>query len=363
MKLGILGLPNVGKSTLFNAITRAGAEAANFPFCTIEPNVGVVAVPDERLEKLASLYDCKKITPTAVEFFDIAGLVRGASKGEGLGNKFLGHIREVNALVHVVRCFEDPNITHVDGSVDPLRDIETIELELILSDLELVERQEAKAAKLAKNDKSMAKTAALLARAKEALEAGKSLRALDVDEEEAKLLKGFNLLTDKPVLFAANISEEQLASGEVGPLAEKVRALAESRGDGFVAISGKVEAELAELTDEERADFLAELGVEGAGLDRLIKESYRLLGLMSFLTAGEKETRAWTIRRGAKAPEAAGVIHSDFERGFIRAQIVSYDDLMACGSVAEARNRGLVRVEGKDYVMQEGDVVEFRFNV
>ncbi len=363
MKLGIVGLPNVGKSTLFNAITSARADASNYPFCTIEPNVGVVEVPDARLNVLSDMFHSAKITPAVVEFYDIAGLVRGASQGEGLGNKFLSNIREASAIVQVVRCFEDSNIVHVDGSVNPMRDIETIELELILSDLEMIERNLAKVEKLAKADKKLAPNLELLRKVKDVLESGKLVRSLDLTDEEKNYLRGFNLLSDKPMLYVANISENDLAEPEANAGAKAVFDHAKSEGAEYVAICAQIEAEIAELDKEEKAEYLEAVGLKEAGLDRLISAGYRLLGLISFLTAGEKESRAWPIRSGTLAPQAAGTIHSDFERGFIRAQVVSYDDLIACGSLAEVKARGLLRLEGKEYVMRDGDVVEFRFNV
>jgi len=363
LKLGIVGLPNVGKSTLFNAITSAGAEASNYPFCTIEPNVGVVEVPDARLQVLSDMFHSAKITPAVVEFYDIAGLVRGASKGEGLGNKFLANIREASAIVQVVRCFDDPNIVHVDGSVDPLRDIETIELELILSDLEMVERNLVKVEKLAKADRKLAPNLDLLRKIKEVLEAGKLVRTLSLTDEEKTYLRGLNLLSDKPMLYVANISEDEVGQEELNEYAKRVRDHAQAEGAEFLPICAQIEAEIAELDSSEKREYLDALGLKEAGLDRLISAGYRLLGLISFLTAGEKESRAWTIKQGTLAPQAAGTIHSDFERGFIRAQIVSYEDLVACGSLAEAKAKGLLRLEGKEYVMKDGDVVEFRFNV
>lgn len=364
MKLGIVGLPNVGKSTLFNAITQAGAESANYPFCTIEPNIGVVAVPDERLKFLEELYQSEKVIPAAIEFYDIAGLVRGASKGEGLGNKFLSHIREVASILQVVRCFEDGNITHVEGSVNPLRDIETINLELIFSDLEMVERRIQKTEKLVKADKSLLAELELLKRLQAALEEGISARGLEYTEEETELLKTFGLLSMKPIIYIANVAEDEVANdGADNPHVQKLREFAKTEDAEVVVICAKIEAEIAELEEDEKQMFLEELGLQQSGLDRLIKASYSLLGLISYLTAGPKEVRAWTIKRGTKAPQAAGKIHTDFERGFIRAEIVAYDDLVSCGTHAAAKEKGLVRLEGKEYVVKDGDVILFRFNV
>ncbi|MDR1778608.1 MAG: redox-regulated ATPase YchF [Clostridiales Family XIII bacterium] len=363
MKLGIVGLPNVGKSTLFNAITRAGAEASNYPFCTIEPNVGVVSVPDDRLRVLHEMYNSKKTIHTTIEFYDIAGLVRGASKGEGLGNKFLGHIREVAAIVHVVRCFEDPNVVHVSGAANPASDIETINLELIFADLELLDRRIEKTVKQLKADKSAQKELDLLTRIKQTLESGKPARTLELSADEEKFVKSLDLLTFKPVIYAANISEDEAGASQDNAFVAQVRSIADAEGSDVVVISAKVEAELAELDEEERAAFIEELGIGESGLDKLVRASYHLLDLISFLTAGEPEVRAWTVRRGAKAPEAAGKIHSDFERGFIRAETISYENLISCGSLAAAREKGLVRSEGKEYVVKDGDVIHFLFNV
>ena len=365
MKLGIVGLPNVGKSTLFNSLTKAGAESANYPFCTIDPNVGVVTVPDKRLDVLGEMYHTKKIIPAAIEFVDIAGLVKGASKGEGLGNQFLANIREVDAIVHVVRCFENSNIVHVDGSIDPLRDIETINLELIFSDLEILERRIAKTVKLSRNDKTAAKELDLLNRIKAHLEDNKMAKSFVTDDEDEQAwLAGYNLLTGKPVIFAANVSEDDLADdGASNEGVKAVREYASQEGCEVFVVCAEIEEEIAQLDDDEKKMFLEDLGLEESGLEKLIKASYHLLGLISYLTAGEPEVRAWTIKRGTKAPQAAGKIHTDFERGFIRAEVVSYDDLMACGTHAAAKEKGLVRLEGKEYVVQDGDIMLFRFNV
>ena len=364
MKLGIVGLPNVGKSTLFNAITNAGAESANYPFCTIEPNVGVVAVPDERLNVLAEMYSPEKITPAVIEFFDIAGLVKGASQGEGLGNKFLSHIREVDAVVHVVRCFEDGNIIHVDGSINALRDVETINTELILSDIEIVERRLDRTKKAAKGNKSLEGEIAFLEKLLSHLSDGNTARTIVTDDEEKKILADIPLLSAKPVIYAANIGENEVGSDLSDNANYKALAeFAAVEGSEIIPICASIEAEIAQLDDEEKTMFLEDLGISESGLDRLIRASYRLLGLISYLTAGPKEVRAWTIENGTKAPQAAGKIHSDFERGFIRAEVIAYDDLIACGSMAVAKEKGLIRSEGKEYVFRDGDIVLFRFNV
>ena len=365
MKLGIVGLPNVGKSTLFNSMTMGKAEAANYPFCTIDPNIGIVAVPDERLTKLTEMYHSEKTTPAVIEFVDIAGLVKGASKGEGLGNKFLSHIREVDAIVHVVRCFDSDTVVHVEGSVDPLRDMETINLELILADLETVEKRWEKASRLVlKGDKASAPEAALLGELKKLLEEGQPARAYDFSDDERELLRDINLLTLKPVLYAANMDEAAFADYETAnPYFQQLAEAAAREGAAVLPICAELEQEIVELPPDEQEIFLAEIGLTESGLSRLIKVSYELLGLISFLTTGPDETRAWTIKRGTKAPQAAGKIHSDFERGFIRAETVAYDDLMACGSMVKARESGLIRSEGKEYVVQDGDIILFRFNV
>lgn len=365
MKLGIIGLPNVGKSTLFNSLTKAGAESANYPFCTIDPNVGVVAVPDTRLSLLAQLYDSEKITPAVIEFVDIAGLVKGASKGEGLGNQFLSNIREVDAIVHVVRCFEDSNVIHVDGSINPLRDIETIDLELIFSDIEILERRIAKTSKSAFNDKSLAKEVETLKALKSHLEDGNPSRSFScMDEDQELFVNSLNLLTWKPIIFAANVGEDDLSDdGASNSHVQTVKKFASENNCQVFVICAQIEQEIAELDDDEKTMFLEDLGLKESGLDKLIAASYSLLGLLSFLTSGEDETRAWTIKVGTKAPQAAGKIHSDFERGFIRAEVVNYQDLLDCGAYSAARDKGLIRLEGKDYVVQDGDVILFRFNV
>lgn len=363
MKIGIVGLPNVGKSTMFNSITKAGAECANYPFCTIEPNVGMVAVPDERLDNLAKLYNPQKVTHAVIEFVDIAGLVKGASKGEGLGNKFLSHIREVDAIAEVVRCFEDSNIVHVDGNINPLRDIETINLELIFADIETVQKRKDKTIKMLKADKKYQAELDALNKLSEALEQGKSARTVELTDEEKEMLKDLFLLTSKPIIYIANVNEEQLSNTDNDENINKVRELAKQENTKCIPLCAKIEEELSTLEDVDKQEMLEALGLKESGLDTVIRESYDLLGLMSFLTAGEPEVRAWTIKKGTKAPEAAGKIHSDIQRGFIKAEIVSYDDLIREGSMVSAKEKGLVRSEGKEYIMQDGDIVLFRFNV
>ena len=365
MKLGIVGLPNVGKSTLFNSLTKAGAGAANYPFCTIDPNIGVVTVPDKRLNALAALYNSKKITPAVIDFVDIAGLVKGASKGEGLGNQFLSNIRECDAIVHVVRCFEDANVIHVDGGIGPLRDIETINFELIFSDIEILERRIAKTAKAANNDKALRKELEILKQLKEILESGNLAKSFVSDDEEVlAFVKSLGLITYMPVIFAANVAEEDLADdGSSNENVKVVRGFAKDNNSKVFVVSAKIEEEISELNEEEKTEYLEALGIAESGLDKLINASYDLLGLLSFLTSGEDETRAWTIKKGTKAPKAAGKIHSDIERGFIRAEVINYQDLLDCGSSTVAKEKGLMRLEGKDYIVQDGDVILFRFNV
>ena len=365
MKLGIVGLPNVGKSTLFNAITQAGAESANYPFCTIDPNVGVVSVPDNRLNKLKDLYNSKKIVQTAIEFVDIAGLVKGASKGEGLGNKFLSNIREVDAIVHVVRCFEDSNVVHVDGSINSLRDIETINLELIFSDMEILDRRIAKTTKALKADKTLQGELDILNQVKATLEEGKSIRTMDLSDDDWAFVRSLDLLSSKPVIYVSNVSEDDLADdGANNEMVKAVREFAATENSEVVVISAQIEAEISELeTEEEKLEFLETLGLSQSGLDKLIKSSYHLLGLISFLTAGEQEVRAWTIKNGTKAPQAGGKIHSDIERGFIKAETIAYDALIEHGTMSAAKEKGLVRLEGKDYIVKDGDVILFKFNV
>lgn len=362
MKLGIVGLPNVGKSTLFNAITKAGAESANYPFCTIDPNVGVVSVPDERLAVLQKMYNSKKQVPTSIEFYDIAGLVKGASKGEGLGNKFLSHIREVAAIVHVVRCFENENIVHVDGKINPLSDIETINLELIYSDIDLIERRIEKTKKALKGDKSLAKELSILEDVMKVLESGKSARTIDASEDDETFINSLNLLSKKPIIYIANISEDDIVN-EDNDFVKQVKEFAKTENAEVVTVCAQIEQEISELDEADKKDFLADLGLESSGLDQLVKASYRLLGLISFLTAGPQEVRAWTIRRGTKAPQAAGKIHSDIERGFIRAETIGFDTLQEQQSMQAAKEKGLLRLEGKEYIVQDGDVMLFRFNV
>lgn len=364
MKLGIVGLPNVGKSTLFNSLTKAGADAANYPFCTIDPNVGVVPVPDERLDKLAALYNSAKVTPAVIEFVDIAGLVKGASKGEGLGNQFLGNIREVDAIVHVVRCFEDNNIVHVEGSIDPLRDIETINMELIFSDMEVLEKRLSKQKKLAMSNKEVAKEVEFIKKMIEHLESGALAKNYELDDETSEYMKEYNLLTAKPVIYAANVSDDHLSDdGTNNPYVQKVREYAKETDSEVYVVCAQIEAEMSDLDDEEKQLFLDDLGLKESGLDKMIAASYKLLGLISYLTAGETETRAWTITKGTKAPQAAGKIHTDFERGFIKAEVVNWKELLDSGSLHAAKEKGLVRMEGKEYVVQDGDVILFRFNV